>query len=90
MVFAKHNAVVFVHGCFWHRQQGCNVATMPKSNTAFWTTKFETNVARDRRNLQALQGLGWRIFVVWECELTSGLRARATAERLASQIAGLE
>jgi len=88
-VFAKYKAVVFVHGCFWHRHPGCNIATTPKSNTPFWTSKFENNVARDRRDLEALRGLGWKVFVVWECELNSGVKARATSERLASRIVGL-
>ena len=89
LVFAKYKAVVFVHGCFWHRHPGCNIATTPKSNTPFWTSKFENNVARDRRDLEALRGLGWKVFVVWECELNSGVKARATSERLASRIVGL-
>jgi len=86
LVLAKYKAVVFVHGCFWHRHQGCNIATTPKSNVQFWTSKFENNVARDRRNVQALEGLGWRVFVVWECDLASGSKARTTIERLVSGI----
>jgi DNA mismatch endonuclease (patch repair protein) len=88
LVLARHKAVVFVHGCFWHRHQECNIATTPKSNTEFWVGKFERNVARDRRNIRALQDLGWRVYVAWECELTSAIRAQATADRLASSITG--
>jgi DNA mismatch endonuclease, patch repair protein len=47
LVFPRHGAVVFVHGCFWHRHSGCPIATMPKSNTAHWQAKFELNVSRD-------------------------------------------
>jgi DNA mismatch endonuclease (patch repair protein) len=89
MIFPRRKAAVFVHGCFWHRHEGCNVATTPKTNTRFWTDKFERNVKRDIRNRASLEELGWRVFVVWECELSSGARARSTAEKLARQILDL-
>lgn len=82
LVFRRHEAVVFVHGCFWHRHAGCSIATTPKSNTQFWVRKFEMNVARDARVAAALLGLGWRVFVAWECELASTTKAKATGERL--------
>ncbi|WP_423598655.1 very short patch repair endonuclease [Roseateles sp. MS654] len=88
LVLVRHKAVVFVHGCFWHRHHGCNIATTPKSNTEFWLRKFERNVARDQRNIRALQDLGWRVYVVWECELASAVKAQATADRLAWLIKG--
>ena len=69
IVLPKYRAVVFVHGCFWHRHKGCKVATMPKSGKAFWMAKFKGNVARDRRNTRDLERLGWKVLVVWECEV---------------------
>lgn len=66
LVFPRYNAVVFVHGCFWHRHFNCSIATTPKSNTAFWVEKFEKNVARDDRVTGLLKAAGWRVFVVWE------------------------
>lgn len=68
IVFAKRRTAVFVHGCFWHRH-GCKKTTHPKSRQDYWQDKFAKNVARDRRNLDALASDGWRIFVVWECEV---------------------
>ena len=68
IVFPRHQAVVFVNGCFWHRHAGCRYAYEPKSRTQFWTKKFEGNVARDARNHAALRRLGWRVLVIWECE----------------------
>jgi DNA mismatch endonuclease (patch repair protein) len=88
LVFPRHRAIVFVHGCFWHRHQGCSICTTPKSNTPFWQNKFDRNVARDARVSTELEMMGWRVFVAWECELQSGVRARATAERLAGLIRG--
>jgi DNA mismatch endonuclease (patch repair protein) len=68
LVFAKYGAVVFVHGCFWHRHSGCKNATSPKTRPDFWQKKFDGNVARDKRNLKELRRLGWRTVVIWECE----------------------
>lgn len=70
LIFPRYKAVVFVHGCFWHRHEGCKIATTPKSNTPFWIEKFEKNVARDTRVADSLKTLAWRVFVVWECDLT--------------------
>jgi DNA mismatch endonuclease (patch repair protein) len=86
LVFPRHRAVVFVHGCFWHRHPGCNIATTPKSNTVFWQEKFDRNVARDARVIGELEQLGWRVFVAWECEVQSGVRAWEAAGKLAGLI----
>lgn len=69
LVFPKHRAVVFVHGCFWHRHEGCRYTTNPRTNEVFWQQKFQENVDRDRRHVEALRGLGWRVATVWECAL---------------------
>jgi DNA mismatch endonuclease (patch repair protein) len=69
LVFPKYRAVAFVHGCFWHRHPGCPKATTPATREDFWQNKFAENIARDRRNIDQLQSSGWRVLVVWECEL---------------------
>lgn len=71
LVLPKWNAVVFVHGCFWHRHLGCPKAYTPKSNASFWQAKFTANQVRDRQKTRELRQLGWRVFVVWECSLKS-------------------
>lgn len=86
LVFPRYKAVVFVHGCFWHRHAGCSIATTPKSNTPFWLEKFEKNVARDTRVATQLEERGWRVFVVWECEVSSHGKAISTGEKLAELI----
>lgn len=68
IVLPKHRAVVFVHGCFWHRHEGCRYAYTPKSRADFWNEKFEANVKRDRVVADQLISLGWRKLVVWECD----------------------
>lgn len=69
LVFPKYKSVIFVHGCFWHRHEGCKYATTPKDREEFWLVKFKANMERDRRNIEVLEKLGWRVLVVWECEL---------------------
>ena len=71
IVFARRRAAVFVNGCFWHRHEGCRYATTPKTDTDFWQSKFEANRARDKRNIATLKRLGWRVAVVWQCQLKS-------------------
>lgn len=68
LVFRGARLAVFVHGCFWHRHGGCRLASTPKSSTSFWSAKFAANVARDRRSVERLGALGWRVGIVWECE----------------------
>jgi len=71
IVLPRWNAVIFVHGCFWHRHEGCRYATVPATRPEFWQKKFAEDVARDQRNLENLASAGWRIRVVWECHLKS-------------------
>ena len=68
---------VFVHGCFWHRHEGCKKATTPKRNQEYWTVKFQQNVERDSRKALELRALGYYPFTVWQCE-TNGQSALAT------------
>ena len=79
IVMPKHNAVIFVHGCFWHRHRGCRYATTPSSRRDFWTAKFDANVARDIVVRSALSQAGWRVATVWECALRT--EAGVTAAR---------
>ena len=69
IVMKKHRAAILVHGCYWHRHEGCRNATTPSTRTDFWQEKFGATVERDKRNLEALTVLGWKPIVVWECEL---------------------
>lgn len=69
VVLPRYKAVIFVHGCFWHRHEGCKRATMPATRTEFWRKKIDGNQSRDRRNLTALEELGYRCLVIWQCEM---------------------
>lgn len=69
LVLPKYKTVIFVHGCFWHRHKGCKDCTTPKTRTEYWLDKFNKNVERDRRVQQELKDLGWRIIIIWQCEI---------------------
>ena len=69
IVLPKYKTALFIHGCYWHRHEGCSKATMPKSNREFWRKKFADNVTRNRRVQEELQQLQWRVLILWECEI---------------------
>jgi len=71
IVLPRYKTVVFVHGCFWHRHTGCKRATTPSTRREFWEAKFRANVMRDRRNGRELKKAGWRVIVLWECEVVA-------------------
>ena len=73
LVLPRFGAVIFVHGCFWHwhQKRTCPIAGMPKSNLDYWRPKLARTRARDAQHTRALRKLGWRILVVWECDLVN-------------------
>ena len=84
LVLSKHRAVVFVHGCFWHRHEGCRYATNPKTRAEFWEAKFAANVARDSAVQRALLSADWRIATIWECALRKPELVSAAADHLSA------
>lgn len=69
LVFSGRKRVIFVHGCFWHRHQGCKLARLPKSRLEFWGPKLEANRKRDEASVRSLQEIGWDVLTVWECQV---------------------
>jgi DNA mismatch endonuclease (patch repair protein) len=64
----KYKTVIFVHGCFWHRHEGCRRATIPATRVGFWEQKFQRNIRQDSLVQEKLNALGWNVLVIWECE----------------------
>lgn len=85
IVLTKYKAVVFVNGCFWHRHPHCRYAYTPKSHIKFWKNKFSENRLRDVKAQLLLRQLGWRVFVVWECQI---FRSEVIAKRIGRTIRG--
>lgn len=69
IVLIKYKTVIFVNGCYWHRHPKCPKATIPKTRTSFWLTKFAATVERDQKKSTELKNLGWTVLIVWECQL---------------------
>lgn len=88
IVLPKYRAVVFVHGCFWHRHRGCRNCTTPTNRREFWVGKLEGNVARDKLQRQLLITMGWRSIVVWECQTEGTSNLNLLRLRLARSLRG--
>lgn len=86
IVLPRYKSVVFVNGCFWHAHEGCPLFVLPKTNTEFWAEKIEANRARDAKNISTLISEGWRVFVIWECELRTRQGREAALEGLVNEI----
>ena len=69
VVLKRHSAAVFVHGCFWHQHAECRDGRIPESNADYWQPKLKRTQERDRLHQRKLREAGWRVFVVWECEI---------------------
>ena len=83
IVLRKHNTVVFVHGCFWHRHKGCRNCTTPTNRREWWLEKLNGNAARDVIHVKALRKLGWKVLVIWECETEKPAFPEAIAKKIA-------
>jgi len=82
--FSKKQVAVFVHGCYWHRHEGCKFAYTPKSNIDFWLTKFEANKARDRVVKETLSANNIRVLVIWECTVKRMQKSQQADEEVFS------
>lgn len=69
IVFRSRKKVIFVHGCFWHHHEGCKKASVPKTRVAYWKPKLEANRKRDAISVSALEAMGWKVMIIWECEI---------------------
>lgn len=85
LTFPGRSAVIFVHGCFWHRHTDCAKATVPQTRRDFWLQKLERNVLRDEQAIDALHRAGWKTLVVWECELKEMASVSAKIESFLSR-----
>ncbi len=69
IVLPKYKTVIFIHGCYWHRHAGCKICTTPNTNREFWLEKFEKNIQNDSKHQQELEAAGWKVLILWECEI---------------------
>ncbi|MBI9103763.1 MAG: DNA mismatch endonuclease Vsr [Spirochaetales bacterium] len=69
IVLAKYRLVIFINGCFWHHHINCKRANIPKTNQEYWQKKLSRNVERDKENIRQLKSDGWKVIVIWECQI---------------------
>lgn len=67
IVLNKYNLVIFVNGCFWHGHKNCIRSKLPETNKTYWQEKITSNIKRDKRNVYKLKKMGYRVFIIWEC-----------------------
>ena len=84
IVLRRYRTVIFIQGCFWHRHPGCKDTTTPKTRTEFWLAKFDKNVANDQKHIHELQDMGFKVIVLWECEINKHFEE--TMEKVISQL----
>ena len=84
IILPKYKTIIEVRGCYWHRHEGCKYAYMPKTKIEFWKKKFAENISRDQRTEKDLKAMGWRVIIVWECEI----RTQTFQEELSNRIKG--
>lgn len=84
IVLPKYKTIIFIHGCFWHQHENCKYSHIPKSNQDFWIDKLNKNKERDVQQIEDLNELGFKVIVIWECELKKD--TDKTLENLASEI----
>lgn len=86
IVMRRLKTVIFVHGCFWHGHENCKYFRIPSTNTEFWENKINTNIERDTRNIDKLEKAGWKVIVIWECDLKNKEKRQQTLDNLLREL----
>ena len=88
IVLKKYKTAVFINGCFWHGHSDCKYAVIPKTRTEWWKEKIERTAERDKENYSSLRSEGWKIIIIWECDLKSD-RIKETLHNILKQLTDL-
>ena len=86
IVLPRFKTTIFVHGCFWHRHKNCSNCTTSTANRKFWLEKFNDTIERDKRNQRDLKKAGWRVLVIWECQIADIRKIQLRLARLIKSI----
>lgn len=86
IILPKYHTAIFVHGCFWHGHPECKAGRLPKTRHEFWAKKISENVERDSRFIKLLEQDGWKVFVVWGCELKNAKKRNQRLKKLIKEI----
>ncbi|WP_352680652.1 very short patch repair endonuclease [Mesorhizobium sp. M0184] len=88
VVFVRQRLAVQVRGCFWHQHRSCTGGRIPRSNVEYWKPKLARNVKRDAEKDAALRSLGWRVLIVWACEIDTSAGVACIVERVIREFSG--
>lgn len=86
IVLPKYKTAVFVHGCFWHGHKDCKASRLPETRKEFWKKKISDNIKRDDKNIQKLKDMGWKVIVVWQCQIKNKNSQQRRLELLLKEI----
>ena len=86
IVLRKYKTAIFIHGCFWHKHQGCTRSKMPDTRRDFWEEKISGNVIRDKRSFKALRKNGWNVIIIWQCEIKNQADRKKKLETVINEI----
>lgn len=86
IVLPKYKTVIFTHGCFWHGHERCRASKLPESRRGFWENKIEDNILRDKRNAIRLEEMGWKVIVLWQCEVNSKTKRHKQLAKLINEL----
>ena len=90
MIFPSQKKAIFVHGCFWHRHSCPAGSKAPRTNASYWADKLSRNRTRDERNAAVLRSLGWRVLILWECELNEASKIRRRIIRFLKSLSSFD
>lgn len=86
IVLPKYKTIIFINGCFWHGHENCRKSRLPETRKAFWEEKITRNIARDSTNYKELKNMGWKILVIWQCDLSNKAKREFTLSKLLSTL----
>jgi len=86
IVLPKYHTIIFVNGCFWHGHVNCKAAKLPKTNLQTWKKKILDNISRDEKNIAKLKNEGWKVIIIWQCEIKSKNNREKRLELLINEI----
>ena len=90
IVLPKYHTMIFINGCFWHGHENCKAAKLPKTNLQNWKIKILDNISRDEKNIAKLKNEGWKVIIIWQCEIKSKNNREKRFELLISEINNLD
>lgn len=86
MILTKYRTAVFINGCFWHGHKNCKASKLPTTRQKFWEKKISDNVDRDKKNTKKLKSMGWKVIIVWQCQLRNQILQEKTIKRITKEI----